>query len=128
MDRGGPVGGCAVSSRHPSLFRDAPQSRILAASIAATPRIHSEMASAQLEETLKAQIIETLNLEDISPDDIDSTAALFGEGLGLDSIDALELIVLMDKEHGVKLVDPKKGKDVFYSVRTMADYIEARRS
>jgi acyl carrier protein len=86
------------------------------------------MASAQLEESLKNQIIETLNLEDISPADIDSEAALFGDGLGLDSIDALELIVLMDKEYKVKLDDPKRGKEVFYSVRTMADYIEANRT
>lgn len=86
------------------------------------------MAAAQLEETLKSQIIETLNLEDITPADIDSEAALFGDGLGLDSIDALELIVLMDKEYGVKLDDPKRGKEVFYSVRTMANFIEANQA
>lgn len=83
------------------------------------------MAAEQLEENLKIQIIETLNLEDITPADIDSEAALFGDGLGLDSIDALELIVLMDKDYGVKLDDPKRGKEVFYSVRSMANFIEA---
>jgi acyl carrier protein len=50
---------------------------------------------------------------------------LFGEGLGLDSIDALELIVLLEKEYDVKIKDPKDAKDVFASVKTMADYIVA---
>lgn len=72
---------------------------------------------------LKTEIIEVLNLEDLEIDDIDSEAPLFNEGLGLDSIDALELIVLMEKEYGIKIDDPKKGKEIFYSVKTMADYI-----
>jgi acyl carrier protein len=72
---------------------------------------------------LKQQIIEVLNLEGITPDDIDNDAPLFGEGLGLDSIDALELIVLMEKSYGVKLEDPKKGKEIFASIKTMAEYI-----
>jgi len=72
---------------------------------------------------LKTQIIEVLNLEDLDIDDIETEAALFNEGLGLDSIDALELIVLMEKEYGIKIEDPKKGKEIFYSVKTMADYI-----
>ena len=72
---------------------------------------------------LKTQIIEVLNLEDLEIDDIDTESALFNEGLGLDSIDALELIVLMEKEYGIKIEDPKKGKEIFYSVKTMAEYI-----
>ena len=72
---------------------------------------------------LKTEIIGVLNLEDLEIDDIDSEAPLFNEGLGLDSIDALELIVLMEKEYGIKIDDPKKGKEIFYSVKTMADYI-----
>ena len=63
--------------------------------------------------TLKQQIIEALNLEDMKPEDIDENAALFGEGLGLDSIDALELIVLMEKNYGIKLKDPNQGKEIF---------------
>jgi acyl carrier protein len=79
-------------------------------------------------EDLKAQIIETLNLEDITPGDIDAEAPLFGEsGLGLDSIDALELIVLMDKEHGIKLHNPAEGQAIFHSVKSMADYITANK-
>lgn len=76
-----------------------------------------------LEEKLKLQIIEQLNMEDIEPEDIDVEEPLFNEGLGLDSIDALELIVLLEKEYGIKLKDSRLGKEVFYSIRTMADYI-----
>lgn len=74
---------------------------------------------------LKKEIIEVLNLEDIKPEDIDSDAALFGDGLGLDSIDALELIVLLEKNYGIKIEDPKEGRKIFYSVKTMAEYILA---
>lgn len=81
----------------------------------------------ELIETLKAQIIEALNFEDMKPSDIDADAPLFGDGLGLDSIDALELIVLMERNYGIKLSDPKMGKEIFRSVRTMAEYIEANR-
>ena len=55
---------------------------------------------------LKKKIIEALNLEEMTPDDIDADAPLFGEGLGLDSIDALELIVLIEKNYGIKLGNP----------------------
>lgn len=77
---------------------------------------------------LKKEIIEVLNLEDIHPEDIDDNAPLFGEGLGLDSIDALELIVLMEKNYGIKLKDPKEGKSVFQSISVMADYIDKNRT
>jgi len=78
--------------------------------------------------TLKQQIIEALNLEDMKPEDIDENASLFGEGLGLDSIDALELIVLMEKNYGIKLQDPSQGKEIFKSVAVMADYIQKNRT
>ncbi len=79
-------------------------------------------------EELKVKIIEQLNLEDLDPSDIDENDALFGdEGLGLDSIDALELIVLMEKDYGIKIEDSEKGKEVFYSIKTMADYINANK-
>ena len=78
---------------------------------------------------LKKEIIEVLNLEDMTPDDLEDDAPLFGaDGLGLDSIDALELIVLLEKKYGIKLQDPKDGKKVFKSVRVMADYIQANRT
>jgi acyl carrier protein len=80
---------------------------------------------AELIEKLKREIIEALNLEDLEPEDIDKDAPLFGDGLGLDSIDALELIVLLEKNYGIKLEDPKDGKKIFYSVQTMEDYIRA---
>lgn len=72
---------------------------------------------------LKNEIIEVLNLEGMTPDDIDSDAPLFGDGLGLDSIDALELIVLLEKNYGIKLDDPNKGKTIFKSIRTLAEFI-----
>ena len=77
---------------------------------------------------LKEEIIEVLNLEDVKPADIDENAPLFGEGLGLDSIDALELIVLMEKNYGIKLKDPAQGKEIFKSVKVLADYIAANRT
>lgn len=77
---------------------------------------------------LKQEIIEVLNLEDVKPEDIDENAPLFGDGLGLDSIDALELIVLMEKNYGIKLKDPKEGKAIFQSVHVMADYITEHRT
>ena len=77
---------------------------------------------------LKEEIIEVLNLEDVKPADIDENAPLFGEGLGLDSIDALELIVLMEKNYGIKLKDPTQGKEIFKSIKVMADYIAENRT
>jgi acyl carrier protein len=80
-----------------------------------------------LKQELKSKIIEVLNLEDITVTDINDNDALFGDGLGLDSIDALELIVMLDKDYGIKLVDPKEGKTIFQSIETMGAYISANR-
>ena len=77
---------------------------------------------------IKEQVIEVLNLEEVKPTDIDTDAPLFGDGLGLDSIDALELIVLLEKQYGIKIEDPKDGKKIFYSIRTIAEYIEAKKN
>ena len=77
---------------------------------------------------VKQEIIRALGLEDITPEDIDADAPLFGSGLGLDSIDALELIVLMEKKYGIKLKDPSKGKEVFKSVNVMAKFIADNRT
>lgn len=76
---------------------------------------------------LKNQIIEVLNLEDMSAIDIDEQAPLFGEGLGLDSIDALELIVLLEREYGIKLSNPAEGKEIFKSVASIAEYVSKNR-
>ncbi len=78
----------------------------------------------ELIEKLKVQIIEQLNLEDMEPEDIDADEALFGDGVGLDSIDALELIVLLEKEYGIKIENPKDGQKIFQSIRTMAEFIK----
>ena len=77
----------------------------------------------QLIAELKQRIIESLNLEEVKPEDIQNDDPLFGEGLGLDSIDALELIVMMEKHYGIKLKDASEGKAIFQNISTMADYI-----
>jgi acyl carrier protein len=78
----------------------------------------------ELIEKLKMQLIEALNLEEMKPENIDPEAPLFGDGgLGLDSIDALEIILLLDKNYHIKIKNPAEGKSIFYSVSTMADYI-----
>lgn len=82
----------------------------------------------ELKQELKARIITQLNLEDITVEDLADDTPLFGEGLGLDSIDALELIVMLDKSYGIKLADPKEGRKIFESINTMADYIDKNRT
>ena len=77
---------------------------------------------------VKKDIIETLNLEDVKPEDIKADEPLFGSGLGLDSIDALELIVLLERKYGIKLKDPKMGKKIFQSVSVMAKFIADNRT
>ena len=77
--------------------------------------------------TLKQQMIEVLNLEEMTPEDIDTDAPLFGDGLGLDSIDALELIVLLEKKYGIKLENSAEGKYIFKNVRTIAEYVSEHR-
>ena len=81
-----------------------------------------------LTEQLKKDIVEHLNLEDLEPQDISDDEQLFGGGVGLDSIDALELIVLLEKNYGVKIDNPEEGKKVFHSVGSMARYIEQNRN
>ncbi|WP_320053242.1 phosphopantetheine-binding protein [uncultured Acetobacteroides sp.] len=73
---------------------------------------------------LKVQLIEALNLEEITPEEIDAEAPLFGDGLGLDSIDALEIILILEKQYGLRIENPAEAKPIFYSVRTLAEYIE----
>ncbi|HMQ77597.1 MAG TPA: phosphopantetheine-binding protein [Flavobacteriales bacterium] len=83
------------------------------------------MDAQALKQQLKAQIIEQLNLEEVKVEDIGDDQVLFGEGLGLDSIDALELIVLLERHYGIKITDPKQGQTVFRSVNTMAEFIQS---
>ena len=74
---------------------------------------------------LKQQLIDELNLEEMTPADIDTDAPLFGEGLGLDSIDALEIMLILERSYGIKIQNPSEGKEIFYSIRTLAAYIQA---
>jgi acyl carrier protein len=75
---------------------------------------------------LKTKIIEQLKLQDITPEQIDDDAPLFGTGLGLDSIDALELVVLLEKDYGIVIKDIEEGRPAFRSVRTLAEFIAAK--
>lgn len=74
---------------------------------------------------LKEQVIERLNLKDLKPENIGDDDPLFVEGIGLDSIDALELIVLLQQEYNIKLSNADEGPQVFHSIRTIAEYITA---
>lgn len=83
------------------------------------------MIGEELKNSLKENIIKYVNLMDVSPSDIENDKPLFGEdGLGLDSIDSIELIVMMEREYGVKVTDPKMGRKVMENINTMAEYIE----
>jgi acyl carrier protein len=82
------------------------------------------MEKEALKEQLKSQIIQFLNLTDLTPTDIKDDEPLFGDGLGLDSIDSLELIVLLKKEYGINIKDPKEGRKALVDINTMVDYIE----
>ena len=86
------------------------------------------METVQLKQQLKKQIVEFLNLINVKPEDIKDDEPLFGTGLGLDSIDSIELIVLLSREYGITIQDPKEGRKVLIDINTMADYIEKNRT
>jgi acyl carrier protein len=86
------------------------------------------METAELKQQLKKQIVAFLNLTSVNPDDIKDDQPLFGEGLGLDSIDSIELIVLLGREYGINIQDPKEGRKVLVDINTMAAYIEQHRT
>jgi acyl carrier protein len=86
------------------------------------------METAELKLQLKKQIIEFLNLISVKPEDIKDDEPLFGEGLGLDSIDSIELIVLLGREYGIDIKDPKEGRKILTNINTMAAYIEEHRT
>lgn len=86
------------------------------------------MDKKQLKNELKQLMVEGLKLEDVTPDDIDESAPIFVEGLGLDSIDALELVVLVEEKFRVVIPDEEVGKVAFASVNALADYIVAQHS
>tara|TARA_B110000467_G_C18132285_1_gene374024 strand:+ start:335 stop:592 length:258 start_codon:yes stop_codon:yes gene_type:complete len=78
----------------------------------------------ELKETLKKQIIEYLNLLDVTTDDINDDTPLFGEELGLDSIDSIELVVLLEREYGIKINNPTEGRKILVDINHMAEYIK----
>ena len=80
----------------------------------------------ELKQNLKVQIIEALNLQDTRPEDIKDDAALFGEGLGLDSIDSLEMMVLLERSYQIKVEDPREGRKILQSIQTMAEFIQSK--
>jgi acyl carrier protein len=86
------------------------------------------MEKEALKQQLKKQIVEFLNLMAVKPEDIKDDEPLFGEGLGLDSIDSIELIVLLNREYGIDIKDPKEGRKVLVDINTMVDYIEQHRT
>lgn len=77
-----------------------------------------------LKQQLKVEIIEALNLEEVTPSEIEDDAPLFGSGLELDSIDSLELMVLLDRNYGLKIKDAEQGRKIFHSVNSMAEFIQ----
>ena len=81
-----------------------------------------------LKQSLKVQIIESLNLQGMTPEEIDDNAPLFGEGLGLDSIDSLELMVLLERNYGIKIEDAREGRKAMESVNAMTQYISDHRT
>ncbi len=86
------------------------------------------MGTQELKQDLKEKIIEFLNLIDVKPEDIKDDQPLFGEGLGLDSIDSIELIVLLDRFYGIKIKDPKEGRKILVDINTMVGFIEKNRT
>ncbi len=86
------------------------------------------METQELKQQLKEQMIKYLNLTSLTPEQIKDDEPLFGDGLGLDSIDSLELIVLLNREYGITIKDPKEGRKAFVDINTMADYIAQHRT
>ena len=83
----------------------------------------------ELIKELKLKVIEVLNLGEMTPESIDDDAPLFGDkGLGLDSIDILELLILLERDYGIKLASPAEGKTVFQSFKAIAEYVKANRT
>lgn len=75
---------------------------------------------------VKKLIVDSLNLPGVAPEAIDDDAPLFGEGLGLDSVDALELVVAVEKVFGIQIADDQVGREVFASARTLTDFVNDR--
>lgn len=81
---------------------------------------------AQLKTKLKELLIERLNFEEMSPEDIGDEEPLFGNGLGLDSIDALEIVVMLESEFGIKIRNESSAREYFRSISSLADFVQER--
>ncbi|HBA86357.1 MAG TPA: acyl carrier protein [Verrucomicrobia bacterium] len=88
----------------------------------------SEQDVSALKTQLKELLVAQLSLVDVRPEDIVDAAPLFGEGLGLDSLDAVEIVVLLQRHYGITLQDAAMGRQVFQSIDTLADYIKVNRT
>lgn len=78
--------------------------------------------------TVKEQLIEALGLEDMSADEINDDSPLFGEGLGLDSVDAIELVIFLENQYGIKIENVGQSKEIFVSIKTLTDFINQTRN
>jgi acyl carrier protein len=87
------------------------------------PEVDTEDLKAQL----KGLIVETLRMEEIRPEEIKDEEPLFGEGLGLDSVDALELVVAIEKKYGIEIEDEEVGRTAFASISALAGFIRSKR-
>ncbi len=83
---------------------------------------------AEIRKKLKEMLVENLSLEDISPEDIKDDDVLFGDGLGLDSLDAVEIVVMLQRNFGLEVKDMNKGQEIFYSIDTLARYVYENKS
>ena len=86
-----------------------------------------EMELPEIRKKLKELLVENLSLEDVSPEEIKDDEILFGEGLGLDSLDAVEIVVLLQRNFGLEVKDMKEGRKIFYSIDTLANYVYENR-
>jgi len=89
--------------------------------------MNNKQTTEELIPQLREQLVKQLNLDGLLPEDFNEDTPLFGQGLGLDSIDSLELVVLLDRNYGIKMKDPKEGRHAFQSIRSMAEYIQKNR-
>ena len=87
---------------------------------------NKEAQLAEIKAKLKRLLIEQLSLEDVSPEDITDDGELFGDGLGLDSLDAVEIVVLLQRNFGLEVKDMEQSREVFRTVNTLADYVYSK--